>query len=329
MLTPRPAIDSRHLRYFVAVAENLSFTRASEQIYIAQPALTRQIKALELALNVRLFDRSSHHVALTAAGSVALQKAQHLLQELDDLVDATRHAAGGHAEPIRMGFGSHAAYQFVPQIVRAFRMHLPQFPIELHRFLADRQFDDVIDGKFDVALFRPLYEDPRACTRVIKRTRFMAALPAGHRLLEEQTVRMEDLANEDFVLPRSRPGPNFQSQVLGFCLDAGFQPKNITEASDVQVLVGNVASGYGVAVVAEPTAALLIPGVDYRPIEGLSATADYALAWRRDDVRPVMQRFIEVALSVGDALLPELKLDSNSVNFAHAPSGARLSPLVN
>src|SRR6266851_7509638 len=141
MGTNRPKIDSRHLRYFVAVAEALSFRRAAETLHMAQPALTRQIKALEELMRVRLFERNSHHVALTPAGSVALKEAKENLNGLDKLVHKTRRVAAGESRTVHLGFASHAAYHFVPQLVRPFRASVPGVGVDLHRFMAGLQFD--------------------------------------------------------------------------------------------------------------------------------------------------------------------------------------------
>lgn len=300
-MTPKaPAIESRQLRYFVVVAEKLSFRRAAEALHMAQPALTRQIKALEGLLKVRLFNRNSHYVALTPAGQVALEKAKEVLDRLGGVVDATRRAAAGHSQTVRVGFASHAAYHFVPELVRPFRLACPGIRVDLHRFLAGLQFDPILDGSVDVAILRPLYSDPRIASHIIRRVRFLAALPAGHRLLRGPSITMADLQDEDFVMPQGARGPCYQGQITGFCLDAGFTPRSVVETGDVQALVGTVASGYGVTIIPETATALRVAGVEYRPISDLTQTADFVLAWRRDEQNDTVRRFIELASKTVD-----------------------------
>jgi DNA-binding transcriptional LysR family regulator len=321
-----PAIESRQLRYFVMVAEKLSFRGAAEALHMAQPALTRQIKALEALMKVRLFDRNSHHVAMTPAGQVALENAKDVLRRLDGIVDATRWAAAGQSHMVRVGFASHAAYHFVPELVRPFRLTFPQFGVELHRYLAGLQFDPLLDGSVDVAILRPLYSDPRIESHLIRRVRFLVALPAGHRLLQGPSVTMADLQDEDFVMPRRARGPCFQGQIIGFCLDAGFTPRSVVEAGDVQAMVGTVASGYGVTIIPETAASLHVTGVEYRAIAGLAQTADFVLAWRRNERNDTVTRFIELAARVNGEKRCVEPGQAAAMRVEHGDAGGRYAP---
>lgn len=286
-------IDSRHLRYFLAVAEELNFRRASERLHIAQPALSRQIKALESEMNVQLLRRDKHYVQLTAPGRVALERGRKLLADLDGLVDATRRAATGETGSLRIGFISFVAYEYLPKMLQAYRASYPNVSIELQEFLVMQQFEKILDGSVDVAVLRTLYEDPRIGTRIIARSRFIAALPSGHKLLKKRSVRMSDLAGEEFItLPRSQ-GPSFHTQVMGFCVRAGFEPSVVREASDGQAVIGLVGAGMGVAIVMESVAKLNTAGVQYRVIAGLPETAEIVLAWRKDNTNEALKRFIQ------------------------------------
>lgn len=291
----RHSIDSRHLRYFLAVADSLSFRRAAEQLHIAQPALTRQVKALEEAMHVRLFDRDSHRVQLTAAGLLAQDRARRVLAEIDRTVDGARLTAAGSLGSLRIGFASHASYEYLPLITKKFRARYPGVGVRHERYSASLQYDPLLSETFDVVIVRPLYDDARITTRVLMRAPFVVAIPECHALLSRASISMADLACETLVTLPSRRGPNYQAQVLGFCLDAGFKPPSILEAEDVQALVGMVAAGLGVAIVSASAANLHVRGVAYRRLTDLAIDAVYVVASRRDASNINVERFHDVA----------------------------------
>lgn len=291
----RAPVDSRHLRYFVAVANALSFRRAAEELHIAQPALTRHIKALEETLGVRLFNRDKHHVELTPAGTAALERANIVLQNVGTFVCDTRLAEKGELGRLRVGFVSHSAYEYVPRIVRAYRALHPRVNIELHKFLATEQYDVLLQRKIDVAILRPLYDDPRVMSSILVRPAFYAALPSDHPLASESSIRLSDLSEEAFVTLPSSAGASFHTQVLDFCHAAGFLPKVIHEAADVQAVIGTVGSGMGVAIVPEPVIRLQAYGVAYVILSDITDTADFVIAWRRDEQSKLIAGFVELA----------------------------------
>lgn len=291
---PSTRIDSRHLRFFVAVCEELNFRKAAERLHLAQPALTRHIQTMETALGVQLFERDKRHVALTSAGRAAFERARQLLRDMDDLVLATQRAARGEIGSLRVGFISFVAYEYLPAILRSFRQEFPDVGVELHEFLVMQQFEMLLDGRIDVAVLRPLYKDSRIATKTIVRSRFVAALRADHPLLRKKSIRMEDLSEEDFVSLPKRLGPSFHAQIMGFCSGAGFLPKVVHAASDAQAVIGLVGAGMGVAVVPESVAKLNTAGVEYRLVNGLPETAEIVLAWRSDNTSEVLKHFVRI-----------------------------------
>jgi DNA-binding transcriptional LysR family regulator len=291
---PVSRIDSRHLRYFVAVAEELNYRKAAERLHMAQPALTRQIQAMETAMGVQLFERDKRHVALTAGGRAALDRSRQVLQDINDMFLATQRAAKGEIGSLRVGFISFVAYEYLPKILKAFREQYSDVGIELHEFLVMQQFEMLLDGRIDVAVLRPLYKDSRINTRTIVRSRFVAALPAAHPLLRKKSIRMEDLSGEAFVSLPKQLGPSFYAQIMGFCSGAGFIPSVVHEASDAQAVVGLVGAGMGVAVVPESVAKLNTIGVDYRFVTGLPVKAEIVLAWRVENTSEVLKHFIQI-----------------------------------
>jgi DNA-binding transcriptional LysR family regulator len=244
---------------------------------------------------VQLLLRDKLRVTLTPAGRVALERARQLLKDQDDLVLATRRAAHGEIGIIRIGFISFVAYEYLPAILRAFRAEVPDVGIELHEFMVMQQFEMLLDNRIDVAVLRPLYEDSRILTQPIVRSRFVVALPAGHRLLRKRSVKMTDLAGEDLVSLPKRIGPSFYGQIMSFCSRAGFVPNVVREASDAQAVIGLVAAGMGVAVVPESVRKLNTDGVEYRLISDIPETAEIVLAWEKANNSEVLKRFVRIA----------------------------------
>ncbi|WP_225782229.1 LysR substrate-binding domain-containing protein [Xenophilus sp. Marseille-Q4582] len=285
-------MDLRQLRYFVAVADTLSFRRASEQLHIAQPALSRQIQQFEQQLGARLFERDKRSVSLTAAGLAVLEHAKGLLSQVHGLPAIAQRAAQGQSGRLRIGFISLVAYEYLPALVRAFRAHLPQVDVRMHEFPVMEQYAPLLEDRFDVLILRPLVPDPLIALQVIDHARFVVALPAHHPLCSRAQLRVGDLANEEFIsLPRAAHGPSFQAQILGFCRAAGFCPSVLREVGDSQAMMGMVGAGMGVAIVPEPVRHLRTAGVEYRRLSDLTQRADIALAWRSDSSNPLIEPF--------------------------------------
>lgn len=290
-------MDVRQLRYFVTVAENLSFRRAAEQLHIAQPALSRQIQQFEEHLGARLFERDKRSVSLTAAGRAVLEHGRGVLSQVQGLPAIAQRAALGQSGRIRVGFISLVAYEFLPALVREFRRRLPQVDVRMHEFPVMQQYEPLMQDQFDVVILRPLVPDSRISLQVIDRARFVVALPRHHALCQREKLSVADLAHEEFIsLPRAT-GPSFQAQILGFCRAAGFCPAVLREVGDSQAMMGMVGAGMGVAIVPEPVRHLQTDGVEYRYLNDLSQRADIAVAWKRDDANPLVDQFVVAARS--------------------------------
>lgn len=321
MSTPQLSIDIRHLRYFEAVADCLSFRRASERLHVAQPALTRQVRSLEAALGVRLLERSSQHVSLTPAGEVVLEHARSVLQGVDKLAEAATQADRGCLGTLRIGFISHAAHDCLPRIVRSFLRACPGIEVEFHKFLATQQYETLLANEVDVALLRPLYSDARVESHVISRTSFLVAIPEGHSLANRQEVSMADLATEPFVTLPSQGGASFHSEILGYCERAGYVPRKVKEVSDLQALIATVGSGIGLAIVPESVTSLRAYGVVYKSLSDLDTCAEMVVAWRRDDNSKLIKSFIDCALQ-GFNSLPK----QGAVVSAMRPNQKQVTP---
>jgi len=251
---------------------------------------------LEDALGVRLLDRSNQHVSLTPAGEVVLEHARSVLQGIDKLAEAATQADRGSLGTLRIGFISHAAHESLPRIVRSFLRTCPGIEVEFHKFLATQQYETLLSNEVDVALLRPLYSDARVRSQVISRSSFLVAIPEGHLLADKQEISMADLAAETFVTLPSQGGPSFHSEILGYCERAGYVPRRVKEAADLQALIATVGSGIGLAIVPKSVTNLHAYGVVYKPLSDLNTCAELVVAWRRDDNSKLVKAFIDCAL---------------------------------
>jgi DNA-binding transcriptional LysR family regulator len=288
-------MELRHLRYFVAVAEELHFGRAAERLHLAQPPLSRQIRQLEAELGVRLLERTKRRVQLTSAGQVFLREARDILAQVDHAADLARQAARGETGQLAVGFIGAASYSVLPVVLQAFRARFPQVALALQELTTAQQLAALREGRLQVGFVRPPVEDPRLAAETILREPLLVALPRAHRLAGRSAVALDALAREPFVLFPRPLGPGLYDQIMALCQRAGFAPRVTQEARQMQTITRLVGAGIGVSLVPSSVQNLRGFGVAYRPLADATPDVEMALAWRRDDPSEVLQRFLEVA----------------------------------
>ncbi|MGB3709525.1 LysR substrate-binding domain-containing protein [Gordonia sp. (in: high G+C Gram-positive bacteria)] len=272
-------MELRHLRYFRVVAEELHFRRAAERLHIAQPPLSAQIRQLEEELGVQLLKRSTRRVELTPAGVVYLERVREILDAVDAAGDQALRVAEGSQGSLSIGCVGSATYSLFPRLVRALRDEMPGVDLSIRgEMLAPDQLAAVEAGQIDLALLRPPIASSRVVLETMRRDRLIALLPDSHRLADRAELDIADLRDDDFVAHAGRGRSVMSGLVTGMCADAGFVPRIRHEVAETSTLVTLVAAGLGVAVVPEPTAALDIAGVCYRPLTP-EVGADLAAAW--------------------------------------------------
>jgi len=290
-------VELRHLRYFVAVAEERHFGRAAERLKIAQPPLSRQIQDLEERLGVTLFDRSRRKVDLTAAGATLLEHARRVFETVELAARETQRAGRGELGRIAIGYPSSLAYSGLSEVLRAFRSKYPDVAITLLGLAPQSQIDALKEGQLDVGFVRAPFDEPGLDSLAVRREPLVVALPPDHPLTARTRIPLEVLADEPFVLfPRTR-GPAFFDQLMRLCNDAGFTPRIVQEAQQLDI-VSLVAAGFGVSILPGSVRHVQRAGVAYRLIVGNPMT-DLRLAWRKDNAAPVVRALVDVVRSVG------------------------------
>ncbi|OZI18506.1 LysR family transcriptional regulator [Bordetella genomosp. 9] len=293
-------MDFRQLRYFVAVAEELSFSAAARRLHVSQPPLSMQVKSLEDELGATLLHRTKRRVELTEAGTLFLEQARRALQHLERAGDVVRQALQGEAGEIRIAFtASVPMFEAFPRIVQEFRSRHPGARADLLHMSTGQQLQALADRSIDVGFLRPsILFCPPPDIRVLTlwSDRLMAALPAGHKLARgDGPLPMAALSGESFILFPRGLGCGLFEHVGVLASRAGFALQIGQEAREGATIVGLVAAGMGVSVLPETYAKTGIPGVVYRPLDTPDASSQILLAHRVGDETPLLARFFDTA----------------------------------
>ncbi|MDB5764504.1 MAG: transcriptional regulator, LysR family [Herminiimonas sp.] len=292
------SIELRQLRYFVAVAEEMHFGRAAARLHMTQPPLSQTIQSLEAALGIQLFFRTRRSVSLTPAGIALLPEAQRLLLQAESLPDLARRAASGESGRLSLAFVSTADYSVLPPFLREFREHYPQVQIDLREATTDVQLDDLAQGRIDVGLLiAPLPDKLKAeldYVPVLSEPLILAA-PRGIRILRDKgPVRLKAVGDLPLIIFPRRIAPRFHDAILACFRDAGLTPHVGQEAIQMQTIVGLVSAGMGIALVPQSVSNLKRPGVEYKSLLDKTPIVETGLAWRRDNMSPVLRAFLEL-----------------------------------
>lgn len=291
-------IETRLLRQFIAVAEELNFRRAAERLHMAQPPLSQAILRLEDMLAYPVFERSNRKVSLTPAGTAFLATARQVLVSLEDGVAAARRVAQGIEGHVRLGFIHITPYAHVLAALRAFRADSPAVQFTLREASTQQQVEWLERGEIDIALLRaPGRSTPGLRFERLSGEDILVALPTGHRCAGQAKVDLAQLAQDDFVASPRELGQGFHDQLASLCLHAGFVPRVVQQARRLQTVLGLVAAGFGVALLPASLAASMPAGVAMLPLHGGAVPEplrqlDLYLAWdpRRDC--PVRERLL-------------------------------------
>jgi len=289
-------MELRHLRYFVAVAEEMNFSRAAQRLYIAQPPLSNQIKQLEEELGVKLFDRRRGGVRLTEAGQLLLEEARQVLVQLDQTTRMVGRVGSGKVGRLTLGFVPSASNNILPRFLQAFREDFPDVELYLHEMNPDQLVDRLHDKRIDVAFFYLPFEDSTLDFKPVLREPLVVALPESHPLAAQPEVDLQALSEEPFILhARYQMMDGLYSQVMEVCRQAGFIPRAVQkEVWLMQTIVGLVAGDIGVALVPASLRNLHRSGVVYKEVGSLSPTVEMGVVWRRGDTSAVLGAFLGV-----------------------------------
>jgi len=302
-----PLMELRHLRYFIAVAEELHFGRAAQQLGISQPPLSQQIQALEQELGARLFERTNRRVALSEAGRLFLEQARQVLAQVDKAADVARRAQLGELGEMKIGFTSSAPFNSsISAAIYAFRQRFPAVHLHLNEMSSQAVADALLDESIEVGLMRPLALPDNLVATELLREPLVAIINATHPLAHgsEGGLYLAALANEPFVFfPRSY-GSGLYAQLLSLARQAGFSPHFAQEASEAMTIIGLVSAGLGVSVLPASFQRMRMEGVVYRTLLDSDAMTAVWVVQRRQSTSAMARAFVSL-LSGREAPAPQ------------------------
>ena len=277
-------MELRHLRYFVAVAEERHFGRAAERLHMAQPPLSQQIRRLEADLGVTLLRRTTRRVELTDAGSVYLDQVRRILSAVEEAGAEAQRVEAGLSGRLSVGCVGSATYSLLPALARTLREQRPGLDVSFHgEMLVPDQVTALLGGEIDLALLRPPVDGAGLDIRQLRAERLIVVLPEGHPLCRRRRLRVHDLREQDLLMHPSRGRSTMYRLVTTLCREQGFSPRVRQEVAETSTLLTFVAAGLGVAIVPETVAVLGVPGTVYRPLAGAGARVDLSAATRTGD----------------------------------------------
>jgi DNA-binding transcriptional LysR family regulator len=287
-------VELRHLRYFIAVADEGTFLRAAQRLHISQPPLSTQIKDLEAELEVRLFDRSPKGIVLTAAGKAFYPEAKAVLARVQHARVAAQQADRGEHGTLDVGFISIADYNILPTALKYFRSAYPGVEVQLHELTTDAQMKELRHERLDLGIaLGPVDEDEVSFVPLLKE-RLILAAPADHpRAIAGKPVLLSSMNSERFVMVPRVLAPGLHDLTIAFCRSAGFVPQIDQYAKQMQTVISLVASDFGFALVPESLQHLQRTGVRYLPLREPSPLIETGAILRARHQNPAIPIFVE------------------------------------
>jgi DNA-binding transcriptional LysR family regulator len=293
------SIDLKQLKYFLAVAEEKSFSRAAERLHISQPPLSQQIMKLESELGVRLFTRTTRSFELTVAGKALMGEAAELLAKMRMTIDTVRQIDRGEVGRLRVGIVGSAMWGPIPSLLEKFQSQFPRVTWTIHELGPNQQYDALRARQIDVGFWR----EPRLAEDDLKnanlrqelcfREDVRVAVNVNHPLAQRGQIELADIANEPLLTLHldSSAEPRYLIQC---CVEAGFEPTIYQEATEPQTLLAMVGAGLGVAMMPETTSRIGWPGVVFLPIKTKPPSANLYITYMRQDDAPVVRAFLKI-----------------------------------
>lgn len=291
-------MELRHLRYFLAVAEELHFGRAAARLNISQPPLSQQIRRLERELQAPLFHRTKRHVELTNAGRVFLDEARALVTLAEQAVGNAQRASRGEIGQLLVGCALWADFLGGATIIRHFARRHPDVEVELRDLTAAEQVAALVAGRIHVGILRPPVPSKGLTSESLVSESLVVAFPRGHRFKHYERVPWKALVDEPYVLFSRRRAPAYEAVVTRGCHEAGVTLKVRYEVEHPQTVLSIVEAGLGISLVPASLRMLKRPGVAYRPLSPPGPTLETVIAWRRGSELPLVRAFVDVARRV-------------------------------
>jgi DNA-binding transcriptional LysR family regulator len=298
-------MELRHMRYFLAVGEELNFRKAAERMHIAQPSLSVQIQQMEDEIGTPLLERNTHQVALTAAGSEFLDSCRRLLRDVEDSKQKALRIARGEWGQLSIGFVPSLGYQLLPKTLHAYRSKFPDVELQLVEMDTSRQLKAIEDHRLDLG-FIGLGQSSEKLTELqvalVAQERLFAVVPQNHPLAKPANVKagvaLHSFANERLLLADTQSAPLFNPWLKVLCQQSGFQPSVVEESGQPITVLNYVAAGLGITILPAQYRYLGTAGVSFLPLVRPITRYRYYAAWLPQNKYSALHRFIKIARQV-------------------------------
>ncbi|WP_263367176.1 LysR substrate-binding domain-containing protein [Edaphobacter bradus] len=288
-------IELRHLRYFVAVAEELHFGRAAQRLNLAQPPLSQQIRKLEDILGYPLFARTSRAVRLTAAGEVFLDRARRTLRNVQEDMDEARSIGRGDVGFLRVGFIGSAMLTPLPAMLGQYRQRYPKVQLRLHESFSSALQQSLLKGALDAGFLRDGDPLPGLAIEPMFSEPFVAVVPVTHPLASHKSISAGQLRDEPFVFFTPAAGSRAYNKTVALCLEHGFRPNVVQEAPQWLTILRLIGAGLGVTIAPACVKQIASPAVCCLSLRGAKVWSDIELAYRPNDDRAILTSFAAIA----------------------------------
>jgi DNA-binding transcriptional LysR family regulator len=290
-------MELRHIRYFIALAEQLHFARAAELLHMTQPALSHQIKALEDELGVRLFNRTKREVTLTEPGAYFLAEAQLTLKQAERARAVAQRVARGELGIVQIGYVPSLPFSgILSQIASEFRQNATEIQFVLEEMFAQEQLIKIAAGKLDVGILRLPVEHPlpHLETKVLIKERMVIAIREDHPVARMKEISIADLRNEAFIVWRGEQAITMHEHVLALVQEGGFPLRVGQSAPSLTTMIALVAGGAGIAYVPESLGNMNVPLVCFRPLVDLERVSEIAVCYRSDETSLAVWKLLKI-----------------------------------
>ncbi|GAC1350223.1 MAG: LysR substrate-binding domain-containing protein [Ktedonobacteraceae bacterium] len=297
-------METRHLRYFVAVAEEMNFRRAAERLAMTQPPLSQQIHELEEELGVLLFDRTHRQIQLTAAGEVFLEDVHRLLTQMNTAKERTKRASKGELGQLNIGYTSFVHCPLFRVILLRYRTRYPDVDIVLHDLVTIDQMKQLDTNALDLSFATHAsmafssWEETHSIQECILREPVVAVLPKNHHLAEQSPLPFAALADEPWIWFARQFDPTTYDYMVRLFEQVGFRPNVTQNVNQLQIVISLVAAGLGVGLVTASTERLASQDVVYLDLIDPTPWAEFNVVWRKDDTSPLLHAFLAVVREV-------------------------------
>lgn len=276
-------MELRQLRYFIAIAEQGSFSAAAARLHVSQPPLSTQLKNLENELGVKLLERNNRGVTLTAAGAVFYEETRAALSRLEHARTRTQQADRGDAGMLSIGFVSIADYGILPPALKNFRARFPSVEVELHELTTDAQIRELRAARLDLGIGLAPVDEPDLEFKSVLREELVLALPSAHPSARgDGVIDLRSLSKDSFIIPPRDIAPGLYDLTISKCRSSGFAPRITQHARQMQTVIGLVSCGMGLALVPASVRNLKRTGVQYRRLRGKPALVELGILQLRN-----------------------------------------------